>query len=672
MKHTSLASRALASVIAAGFLFASCSNALGDAATSDTIQNTPPLTETAITSATSGAKKDGLLIEFTGNPAYDITLLNDYWAANGTPFDADDSSNTGATAQSSDDQNVSANPAISAPQDYATKGFGDVVANFTVGGLLKWVGGTVLSSGLSTGAGLVFTGILDALGLVKSTTSYFEEIIGKLDRVQNQLNTTQEMIEEMGTRVYETTKREAALTRYYQTMQNRDSQYNKIYINAMTCWNNIFDALLLGALNSQYDDQNELRTKLVELNTKQKRLAYLKSFIDQDSWKAADTTEQVKLADTPEAKKFNAYFEEHKQELSDLLKAAIKKWGDDNATGAQSVFKLCLYLVQNHGAANENFNMFQVYDKYAQTCFVWEQEGYNFRQQMRDQDGALIAMTAPLAYWYYAITQTLNINSSNCLELKKYIDNALSLTTNYPVVKHDLPTYQYYGSRWVGQTFTGTIMQHDYCASIDSYMNSGYELGQKYYKQCLYLNINYPERYRSKTNPAVADVEKRASEMGMPGEWYREMFDAYTVNSGVVRKKTIMQIFAGLGFKLEGGGELPITSYVRNSEERLFVTSDTNMADSMQTPNTDRDYYVYVPAVLGNSNATVEYQDDLSLNGSNLPKNKGVICRMRVKEIWTHKARLGRRYYTHERRVPEAIISKYGSYRKFYYPVKAN
>lgn len=39
-------------------------------------------------------------------------------------------------------------------------------------------------------------------------------------------------------------------------------------------------------------------------------------------------------------------------------------------------------LSSDLGLANESFNMFQLYDKYAEFCFVWETEGCNFRQQM--------------------------------------------------------------------------------------------------------------------------------------------------------------------------------------------------------------------------------------------------------------------------------------------------
>ena len=61
------------------FLLSSCANDIGIVE--------PNINADSDLTSESGTP-DGLLISFTGNPAYDITLLNNYWAKNGMPSSA--------------------------------------------------------------------------------------------------------------------------------------------------------------------------------------------------------------------------------------------------------------------------------------------------------------------------------------------------------------------------------------------------------------------------------------------------------------------------------------------------------------------------------------------------------------------------------------------------------
>lgn len=157
----------------------------------------------------------------------------------------------------------------------AINGFGDLVKNFSSTNLLTWAGGTALSGGISAGVGIGVNMALDAMGIIKSTTSYLKEITAKLDKIQNQLNTMQTMLAELSEQVNDVNmqvKFQGTLTRYYEAIQKRDSYYNNIYIDAMTCWNSINDILLDAALSSQYSNATEKAAKLAELSTKELRL----------------------------------------------------------------------------------------------------------------------------------------------------------------------------------------------------------------------------------------------------------------------------------------------------------------------------------------------------------------------------------------------------------------
>ena len=469
----------VASVTAVAFLFASCVNSIGEAG-AESAAETNANNASATSSGTSGTN-GGMLITFTGNPAYDITLLNDYWSKHGTPFPAPenavvstDSTTTdifttaadGTSSRSAIAGNGNLAPLYAVDTSKAINGFGDLVKNFSGTNLLTWAGGAALTGGINASMTVGVNMALDALGIIKSTTSYLKEISAKLDKIQNQLNTMQTMLAELSEQVNDVNmqvKYQGTLTRYYEAIQKRDSYYNSIYIDAMTCWNSINDILLDAALSSQYSNATEKAAKLAELSTKELRLNYLASFIDKEKWEKATTVDGVEIVNSDAGTAFQTYFTEHADEISTKLAAVVKNWGANQNTGASSVFKLCAYLTaSNSGLAGESFNMFQTYDKYAEVCFVWEQEGYDWRQQMRDQDSALIAMTAPLAYWYYALTETLGSQSSNNKELENYVDAAIAMNNASAIVRYSTPIYQKWGSKWAGQVFNGTIKQINY------------------------------------------------------------------------------------------------------------------------------------------------------------------------------------------------------------------
>lgn len=584
---------AIAVLTLGAFLFASCTNSIGGVSTGSG-------------DSTSTVTTGDSLISFTGNPAYDVTLLNEYWAKNGTPFSISTDENLNG--------NVSKGRGL---EDAAINGFGDLVKNFSGKNLLTWAGGTALSGMISGAVGsLVSMGItelFDALGIVKSTESYLAEISEKLDKIQDQLNTMQTMISEMESKLYSETQYQAELTRYYSVMQNRDSQYGNIYIDALVCWNSITDVLVDAALSSQFSTENEKRAKLVELNTKAKRLAYLKSFIDSDSWDSATDIANVSVIQSSAGSAFKAYFEEHASEISSQIQTIIKNWGKNANTGASSVFKLCKYLTDtNKGLAGDNFNMFELYDKYADVCFVWEQEGYNWRQQMRDQDCALIAITAPLAFRYYALTESLGAASTNCCELASYVENAIAVCENTPVVRHSTPIYQKWGSQWRGQAFTGKINQIDYTkllkekwttnqtdeASICTLDRSPYWLEYKWNASRFYAGLAPASPWN--WTYCGDTVCSEAANLAMPEAWYKEQFEAYVNSSSSgMTHKSLFEIFKSAGFTY-ADGIAPLNTSVG---EHYFITSQRNYARVAAGYSAGywHEYCPYIPVVTANS-----------------------------------------------------------------------
>lgn len=616
-------SQCIAASTLLAFLLASCSNIVSDTAVSTNAQ------AGASTSKTEAASPDGeILIEFTGNPACDITLLNEYWAANGTPFQAPAASKSSTTTDGNiiDTASCSARAAGDVAgevaKDVAINGFGDMVKNFSGKSLLTWAGGTALSGTIGALAGVGVTYLLDALGIVKSTASYFKEISGKLDKIDKQLATMQTMLKEMEAKLYTETQYQGELTRYYTVMQDRDNQYNNIYTDAMICWNSIIDVLFEAAVASQYqDDATGYTAKIAELNTKEKKLSYLSGFIDSSSWKNAMSASDVALTTDAAGKAFKKYFEDNAQTISEKIEAKVKAWGVNANTGASSVFKLCKYLTDtNKGIAGESFNMYRLYDKYAEVCFVWEQEGYSWRQQMRDQDSALIAMSAPLAYWYYTITETLHASSTNCDELQAYMNAAKSLNETYPVVRHSTPVYQKWGSKWQGQAFTGTLAQIDYTKVMSSKWATP-KIDKSASRNLVKKNILEDSKYRYNASRLYAGLEPKAppsdtnticaeaQNMAMPEEWYKEIFDAYAVKSSTgVTHKALFDIFKSVGFTNADGSAFSFTPSTVQDYEDFFITNRRTYMRVAAGYNAGNwhEYCPHVTVVVGNSTATYE------------------------------------------------------------------
>jgi len=555
----------------------------------------------------SGVFLDNLGIEFTGNPAYDIGLLNAYW----------------------DSQKNTESKSLSASRDAAPaiNGFGDLVNNFSGKALATWAGGVAASGAISTVVGgLVgfgFNALLEGLGIVKSTSTYLAEISGKLDSIQKQLNTMQTMLEELNTAV----AKESSLTRYYTEMQKRNEKYIAMYQSTMTCWNNINDFLFLAALKSQYPnyqttEKDAYNQQIATFDTNAKRLTYLQSFVDRESWLNNTDATKINLVSTLAGTSFNQYFTEHAEEISLGLAKIVDEWGKNPNTGADAVKSLCEYLTSdNHGLAGQPLTMFELYDAYADACFVWEREGYNWRQQIRDQDATLISMSGILASMYYAIHSELGLASSNAQDIKKYEDAVVNMYNTNKIIRHSTPVYTKWG-KWRGRAFAKNLETKDYQTACNvTWCCWDFSTWEAWFKSewCKYTfndtgdyHINNASRIYGVYPPPTYDewknlkgLCKEAVGFAMPEEWYKEMYEAYKYTdkkTGVVKHKSLIEIFRDAGFYSVDGKSIAVnipTVFNEHSFQQLFITNKFENARIHESNDSDN-YYLTIPAVWAN------------------------------------------------------------------------
>ncbi len=690
------------------FLLSSCSNISVDS-DGDTENITNQTAEDGTgTSDTKFLDESG--IEFTGNPAYDIWLLNEWWAKNGTPFPAPQEEN------STFHTNSSARVADGEVAQVAINGFGDMISNFSGASFLTWIGGAALGGAISTGGSVAAGMLLDALGIQKTQTHYFKEIIGKLKRMEGQLASIQNTLNDMHKNVEKLKKEvghQSELTQYYEVMQQRDSDYNDIFTDAFSCWNSIFDEIVQAALISQYGNKTAAyNAKLAEIEVKSDwrktmtlRIDYLDKFIDTGSWLKAKKADEVSFKSTEAAEAFQTYCSKHSAEIGKKLNERILEWGKKSSTGAQAVKRICYYLT--HGipsTTGEEHNMFQLYDKYAELNFLWEKEGYTLRQQLRDQDSALIALTAPLAYWYYGIESPLGTNSLNCIELTDYVNSAIKLNTDNPVIKSDGPVYQKWGSKWKNQKFSSVLKKIDYgtviknewqtskmewkeaAANLPTYTafweesfncwvySRNFDLNA-YNCSRLYAGLG---RKELSTSGAFTMPCSEAENLAMDEEWYKEMIDAYTVvnsNSDMtlpinpIPNVTLLKIFENAGFTLENG--LPPSKANIKNKENYFITKYGITADVswdiwlFEEPQ----FIVSIPAVHADTTKDIIVDREKRVDGLGLSNRKhyadAVRCGGLPQEIIN-----GEKRYAPETdfKICEEVLKIYD--RGFYTPVK--
>ena len=304
----------------------------------------------------------------------------------------------------------------------------------------------------------------------------------------------------------------------------------------------------------------------------------------------------------------------------EALKAAVKKWGDESVGSAVAVMparqhainliELITKTTDLPGKDARVSDFLSIYDQYADRSLVWEQEGYVWRALMRAQDAKMVMQLAIASVLYYTL---IDDNPDAIKRVYKNLTAYRNAVDANPIVRHTTPIYIKYGSKYRGQIFSAELKQMKYNdvltnqwlysgSSSDKQAKKMYALNQNTYKwnaSRLYAGAG------PKANKDNGAIWNDAAQMGMPEDFYQEIYDAYKVNGHF---KSLMEVFKSVGFK---GGATGI--YEKGVNEQYFVTSYiphtvTRLVSKMKAGKLDGSrtkynwgYKIGVSAVLANT-----------------------------------------------------------------------
>ena len=264
----------------------------------------------------------------------------------------------------------------------------------------------------------------------------------------------------------------------------------------------------------------------------------------------------------------------------EALKAAVAKWGDESVGSAVAVMPARQHAINLIELITQTTNLpgkdarvsdfLSIYDQYADRSLVWEQEGYAWRALMRAQDAKMVMQLAIASVLYYTI---IDDNPSAIARIDSNLTAYRQVVDANPIVRHSTPIYIKYGSKYRGQIFSGELKQIKYNevlrnkwlysgSSSDKQADKKYALNHNTYKW------NASRLYAGaapKSNKDAGAIWSDASNMGMPEDFYNEIYEAYKVNGHF---KSLMDVFKSVGFK---GGATGI--YEKGVNEQYFVTS---------------------------------------------------------------------------------------------------
>lgn len=264
----------------------------------------------------------------------------------------------------------------------------------------------------------------------------------------------------------------------------------------------------------------------------------------------------------------------------EALKVAVKKWGDESVGSAVAVMPARQHAINLIELITKTTNLpgkdarvsdfLSIYDQYADRSLVWEQEGYVWRALMRAQDAKMVMQLAIASVLYYSL---IDDNPDAVERIYKNIAEYRNVVDANPIVRHSTPIYIKYGSKYRGQIFSGELKQIKYNevlrnkwlysgSSSDKQADKKYALNHNTYKW------NASRLYAGaapKSNKDAGAIWSDASNMGMPEDFYNEIYEAYKVNG---HYKSLMDVFKSVGFKSGATGV-----YKKGENEQYFVTS---------------------------------------------------------------------------------------------------
>lgn len=568
-----------------------CSNSEGEGVANASAQN-----ETASVSALEHT--GGPEINFTGNVPYDMGLLNDYWKSLGSALDERNAILGGNTS------NVLMKSDVKSTSSYSfdlSKALGK--------GVFKWLndfGGSKIKNPLLKGVyQLGVNEVAKALGFADATNSQVlkavNEVLDEVKAMQNQLKNMQDHIEAYADSAYRAGAE-------WQDARSRILARNTAYNEHQVHLENNFYAAIHSVLYRTVNASG------------------VGDFKSIDDWNALSDEERGKYTAD---EKYKAYMEEKEDSLAEEIKTVILDWGDKSVAGsmaANGAFDIVKMLTDSIRIANNTVvkSYADLYELLAYESVVWESEGYEWRQQMINEDIAFVAKLSMATSWYYFLKK----NDQAISNLQKYNELLVNYAENYKVVRHSTPIYVKWRSKYRDQIFEQKLKEIDYNKLLmNSWKYTGTQdrdnlipqskcLDERYYKwnaSRLYAG-EAPKKVevenKKDTDAAYNEVWSNAATLAMSEDFYKEVFNSYQVDaSNGAKRLSLVEIFERAGFTGMKEG-----TYQKGKNEQYFLTNFRTYAIAFNLSQTvgDRIYELQVPAVLANTDGNIMRFDNTS------------------------------------------------------------
>lgn len=625
----------------ASFALVACSNSVGD-----DVASANPNGNSAVATLEPAV---GPQIEFTGNPVYDMGLLNDYWKGLGKSLDERNGilggSNTSVlTKASASPQNMVGlqfEPDINLGKD-----------------IFKWLndfGGSKIKNPALKALYQVGLGeVAKALGCADISNAKVlkavNEVLDEVKAMRKQLDEMQDYLEKHISTVVMSAEE---LTLAKERILARNKAYDEHQTHLKLDFYDALQSLFFNALKA----------------------SGVGEFKKIDEWNALSDAERAEyLTD----EKYKAYMEEHNDSLSGEVERIILEWGDATVAGnpaanaAVNVVKMLMdeITISNRVAVK---SLADLYELLAYETVVWEAEGYEWRQQMINADVAFLAELSLAASWYYVVKkndQAVADLEKNAEKLQKYIES-------HKVIRHTTPIYVKSGSKSRDQVFTGKIKQIKYgevlktkwqtkaTRSLTKKIAKKYPLKEESYK----YNASRIYGGFAPANPGdnIMNVYSESAKLGMPEDFYKELYESYAVQTpNGVKRKPLLQIFKDAGFTMESGEDIPIKPYQKQKTEQFFVTNLRPYTRTSKIPSLcARCYHLGVSVAIANT--------DGDIYGISNHESYVVAYEARYAYTVSHYGKKAHENdFTDNYRIYMSMKNDYASYRDWFYPVKTD
>ena len=254
--------------------------------------------------------------------------------------------------------------------------------------------------------------LIKVLGFGSSSKSE-QTVMTKLNEMADDIKMIQDHLDDLTEKVSN-----LKLDRAFETKRQK---YLDVYYQATITWNTIDDARWICALHYKYGDNITSSPDYLKSSSEEKT-AFMASLADDEKFAEFLASDNIYVLEQDKA-----------------VTKAIHAWG--NKGYAVDYLTLADFLTKKEigQLGKERYNMFQVYDQLAFQAFVWEAEGYTWRNMMRDADCALMLKAGLLANAYFASTEPAGTASKNCELIQRTMQSMVQMAKDYPVEIHSTP-----------------------------------------------------------------------------------------------------------------------------------------------------------------------------------------------------------------------------------------